>query len=369
MNNVSILRQIDFFVDSSDADLENILPLFQEIPYEENAVIFREGDQGDSFYIVKKGRVEITKSVLEHTDTQVELKVFGPHEYFGEMALIDKNPRSATARAVTPCVLFRINKEDFADLCLNYPSVLSNLIRSMSLRIRATNEQFATLFQSLLSRSSLAAVGASASKIVHDIKTPLSSIVVNAEAIKSHFPDAQAQVSRITRQTQLIDEMVREILEFAKGEPGEIEVKETDLDAFFQDLAETLGPIVEQKGSKLEIPGRSNAVVRFDARKINRVLMNMVRNAMEAMAGPGTIGIEAEVRPKGLHLSVWDTGPGIPPELLERIFEPFVSKGKATGTGLGLAMCWKMISEHGGTVAASNPHRGGARFDIHIPLK
>lgn len=369
MDKIVILRKIDFFKDLKNQDLEKISSFFHEALYRKNEVIFEEGEPGDSFYILKDGRVGITIRLNEDTNTEAELRVFEPHEYFGEMSLIDNSPRSATARAITDSVLFRIMKNDFIKVSLNYPGVITSLIRTMSDRIRATNEQFAHVLESLINKSKLAAIGSAASKIVHDIKTPITTIVLSAQQLEELFPDTKKFTGRIVKQTKILNEMVREILDFASGALSSLEIVENDLDSFFKEILESIEPLAAEKEIKIQLDNTVDSNIFFDALKIERTIINIVKNAVEAMERPGVINIRCKKKNGNLHIAIFDTGPGIPEDILQIVFDPFVSKGKTVGTGLGLSMCQKVIHDHKGSITACNPKKGGARFDIILPTK
>jgi signal transduction histidine kinase len=364
-----ILKKIDFFKSLKNRDLEKISSFFHEALYRKDEVIFKEGEPGDSFYILKDGRVGITIRLNEDTNAEAELRVFEPHEYFGEMSLIDNSPRSATARAITDSVLFRIMKDDFIKVSLNYPGIITSLIRTMSDRIRATNEQFAHVLESLINKSKMAAIGSAASKIVHDIKTPITSIVLTAQQLEELFPNTKKFTGRIVKQTKILNEMVREILDFASGAMSSLEIVENELGSFFKNILESLEPLAAEKGIKIQLDNPVDSHIYFDALKIERTIINIVKNAVEAMERPGVITIRCKEKNGNLHIAIFDNGPGIPEDILQTVFDPFVSKGKTVGTGLGLSMCQKVVHDHKGSITACNLKKGGARFDIILPKR
>ena len=106
-----------------------------------------------------------------------------------------------------------------------------------------------------------------------------------------------------------------------------------------------------------------------DESQIRQALMNLVRNAREAMAGGGVLQVQAGVTNDGrVRIAITDNGPGIPVADLPRIFEPFFST-KQKGTGLGLALVHQIISEHGGRIDVEHPPEGGTRFVIFLPAR
>ena len=106
-------------------------------------------------------------------------------------------------------------------------------------------------------------------------------------------------------------------------------------------------------------------VVRADPQQLRQVLANLFTNSIQALEAAGHIRVRAERRPDRDVLTVSDDGPGVAPEVRERLFEPLVTT-KAKGTGLGLAICRQILERHGGTIEIA-PSSGGACFEIHLP--
>ena len=116
--------------------------------------------------------------------------------------------------------------------------------------------------------------------------------------------------------------------------------------------------------------GAPGAMVRARPGQLDEVLFNILLNAAQAMGGKGRIEAEARIAAEDTALiSIRDTGPGIRPEHLARVFEPFfTTKAPGQGTGLGLAISYEIVHELGGEVRALNDPRGGARFELELPL-
>jgi signal transduction histidine kinase len=98
-----------------------------------------------------------------------------------------------------------------------------------------------------------------------------------------------------------------------------------------------------------------------------RVFHNLIHNAVEAMPHGGQITIRVQHHERKVLTEIADTGPGLPAELMERLFEPFATHGKSSGTGLGLSICRKTVQEHGGEIRALNAPAGGAVFSFTLP--
>ena len=131
---VLILKSLSIFKDTPEHILADLAPLMQEEEFEQNALIFEEGEIGDCMYIIYKGEVKIHKG-------ETTLVVLKEKEVFGELALLDAELRSASATANTDCILFRIEQEPFYELIDNRPEVARGFIKILCQRLRAQNER------------------------------------------------------------------------------------------------------------------------------------------------------------------------------------------------------------------------------------
>lgn len=131
---VLILKSVSIFKDTPEHILADLAPLMEEEEFEQNSIIFKEGDIGDSMFIIHEGEVKIHKG-------NTDLAVLKEKEVFGELALLDAEVRSATATANTDCVLFRIEQEPFYELIDNRPEVARGFIKILCQRLRAQNEK------------------------------------------------------------------------------------------------------------------------------------------------------------------------------------------------------------------------------------
>ena len=148
------------------------------------------------------------------------------------MALVDDFPRSATVRANTNATLLKMTKNVFIDLCMHYPMLLFNLMKTISHRLRSTNQKFVEIVDRMIKESRMAAIGTAASKIVHDIKTPITVMILTAELISTMYEETGEFTKKIISQAKELDAMIREILDFAKGEQSSLTLKEVNIDKF-----------------------------------------------------------------------------------------------------------------------------------------
>ena len=131
---VLILKSLSIFKDTPEHILADLAPLMQEEEYEQNTIIFQEGEIGDCMYIIYQGEVRIHKN-------NTTLAILKEKEVFGELALLDAELRSASATSTADCVLFRIEQEPFYELIENRPEVAKGFIKILCQRLRAQNEK------------------------------------------------------------------------------------------------------------------------------------------------------------------------------------------------------------------------------------
>ena len=216
----------------------------------------------------------------------------------------------------------------------------------------------------------LTTIGRLLSSVIHDLKTPMTVISGYVQLmVGADDPKVRGDYSELVlRQFDLVQQMQREVLEFARGEKT-ILVRKVYLQSFLRAFAQSLAPELEGKPVAFTTEAEDRGVARFDEGKITRALHNLVRNAIDALGEKGG-KITVRVRREGgvVVFSVSDTGPGIPKEVQNRLFESFVTSGKKGGTGLGLAIVKKIVDEHGGTVAAETSPKG-TTFSFTLPQK
>ncbi len=366
--NIGFLKQCKLFEQMSEEEINITIDGLKTLVVPTGKSVIAEHTLGDSLFVIVKGSVEINKEIAENDEDMVaQLKVMQPGEFFGEMSLLDNEPRSANVISRDNVELLVIPKERFLNIAYSNPKVLFNLIRTLSWRLRDTNQKFAEVMEKLIAQNRLMAIGMAASKIIHDIKTPLTVIVLAAELIESLYPESKEFAKNIVSQTHVIDQMVREILDFAKGKSTPITPQKVNLITFFDDIEATIGQTLSGRDIDFAINNKVNEDVFFDESKIRRVLGNLIKNSSEAIENNGFIHIDARFEDKVLYFVVSDNGYGISEHIRANLFSPFLSEGKPSGTGLGLAISKKLISEHKGTIEYEPNQPQGTIFTIKLP--
>ena len=216
----------------------------------------------------------------------------------------------------------------------------------------------------------LAAVGRISAQITHEIRNPLNSIGLNAELLAEELasggsPEARQLVAAIGREVDRLEGVTEEYLRFARLPRATL--SRQDANEILSGLLDFLAPELAAAGVEVrrELAG-GLPPVRCDEGLLRAVFLNLVRNSREAMPGGGSVTVRTGVVEGAVEVRVTDTGGGIPPESLTRIFDPFYST-KERGTGLGLAFAQQVVKEHGGTIRCESAVGRGTSFSVRLP--
>ncbi|MCM2356697.1 MAG: ATP-binding protein [Geobacteraceae bacterium] len=226
-------------------------------------------------------------------------------------------------------------------------------------------------FQQMERADRLASVGEMAAGIAHEIKNPLTGIAAAMTIIKEDFPPSDPRteiISEVLEQIKRLDKTVNDLLFF--GKPSLPEPTCVNVNTI---LKKTIMFASQHRGGKnvekrLELQ-ENLPPVYVDPKQIQQVFLNLILNALQAMREGGVLTItSAPVESGGetwVRVNIADTGPGIPEEILGKIFTPFFTT-KAQGTGLGLAICYKLISQHGGNIFVESEDGKGTLFTVEL---
>ena len=203
-----------------------------------------------------------------------------------------------------------------------------------------------------------------ARRVAHEIKNPLTSMRIAVEQLGR--PGDAADQRRVVAlevlvaETDRLERLAREFADFGRLPEGP--TSEVDLVELLEELGRTAVP--EQVVVVVHANGRRSIQGHYDP--LRRAFSNLFRNAAEAMGGRGTIDVGVAGEGRGIVVTVADHGPGIPPDLRGRVFQPYMTT-KVDGTGLGLALVRQTVDAHSGTIAASETPGGGATFTLVFP--
>jgi signal transduction histidine kinase len=291
-------------------------------------------------------------------------------DYFGEMAVFDGEPRSATALVSEAVDAMFVSLDLVQRIVERTPLAGAMLVRDASLRLREFNQRF--LRESLRSER-LALVERLVRSFVHDFRNPLNVIGIASEmaAAEQATPAARQKArERIQKQISILNRMMQELVDFTRGVQVTAVLPKIVYADFLRDVLLDLETGAAQRGVKLVVDGPlPNVRLRLDAARFSRVFLNLSQNAFEAVAGSRepTLTLRFEVSPTHIITEFTDNGPGIPPQNMQHVFEPFFTYGKEHGTGLGLAICNRIVQDHGGRMAVRSEPGHGATFLVLLP--
>lgn len=248
--------------------------------------------------------------------------------------------------------------------------------------------------QEIARLNTLAALGEMAAAIAHEVRNPLSGIAGFASLLARELDSSDPKrklTEKIIRGVDTLNETVTTLLNYTRFD--EINKTEVSYDGFLKMTIEQFQQDINQKAPEVQIllhppfgPSNGPITLSFDRLLFRQALINILSNAVEAMSGQGKIKIRFRRLPRQkavaqyaqrmlldldetiVETTISDTGPGISPEHLEHVFAPFFTT-KKEGSGLGLAVAWKIMKAHGGDIVAENSSKGGAVFHLLMPTK
>jgi signal transduction histidine kinase len=331
--------------------------------FDADDAIFSEGDPGDCLYLVVEGGVRISK--IGRGGKQETLGFIQPGNFFGEMSLIDGQPRSANATAAEASVLGRIDAASFARILDNAPRDLHmNFLRSVVERLRGINSHFIT---ELMRSERLSLVGTMANSIIHDLKNPIHALKMCTSLIekRTEDPSIKGFTAIMEKSVESMTDMVQELLDFARGQSS-LQQERKPVKAVLEELDTQLVRLVPENVHLIRDLHPSGEIM-VDVRRFVRVLLNIIKNSVESMPSGGLLRLGLRVGDGRVLFTVSDTGCGIPAELQAKIFEPFVTHGKAQGTGLGMSIAKNVVEAHGGFIALQSAEGVGTMVEIVLP--
>jgi signal transduction histidine kinase len=361
-----VIESSKLFGGLSQSDQELLQNSVQLREYAHQDIIFKEGDRGDGMYVVRAGLVQI--SALIANGDRKPLARLAPGEYFGEMAVIDNEPRSASASAEGPTTVYYLPRESVLKLLEQSPLLAVRLVREFSHRMREFNKHYV---EEAIQSERLTLVGRFARSIVHDFKNPLNVIGLAAElaGLERSTPTMRSNASaRIRKQVDRLSNMINELLEFTRGQQNEIVLATTNYPKFIHQVLEEIRPEVAEKKVEIVADEPPDVDLLLDPQRLTHVFFNLIHNSCDAMPEGGKIYIRFRRLMNELITEIEDTGKGFAPEIANRLFEAFATFGKATGTGLGLSICKKIIADHKGHIEAHKFPNRGAVFTFALPI-
>ena len=231
--------------------------------------------------------------------------------------------------------------------------------------------EVAELREQVALKNNLESLGEMSAGLAHEFKNAIATLQGYAQLLQSLDLNDKAQVAAasLLNEVRNLATMVTAFLNFARPQP--LQLEEVDLRALVLDCKTELEPVFEELNVDLTVESEGGIKIYADERMLRLGLQNLMRNAAESIPSekiPRSVVVRAAKEMNLAVVEVRDTGTGIPPAQLQKIFIPFFTT-KPKGHGVGLALTHRVITEHGGTLTAANSPEGGAVFTIKIPLE
>ncbi len=381
------LRHVSFFQLLSDQDIRDIMKYCREEELSPGKIIFNEGDKADRFYIIMSGEVEVWKDYdSPYADL---LAVHGEGKLFGEMALVDDLPRSATVVTRSRTRMFYINEEEFQRLLKENSLVALAIIRSLSAMVRKSNQTFVEDLRErnrqlqkaydelqeaqaeLLRNERLTTMGKFSSMILHDIRNPISVIKAYADMLTTgnDFEGKNRKyLENISFETQRLNQLANELLDYSRGEIR-LDMGLVDISEFLKEVKDYASRRMTSKNVHIAFRDEYEGQIIFDQQRMFRVFANLLENARKAMGHSGTCTITVVETHEMLQFEVSDDGVGMGEDVLDHIYEPFYSSSPNGGTGLGMAIVKSVIEAHHGMVEIESAEGAGTTVKFTLPLR
>jgi len=266
-------------------------------------------------------------------------------------------------------VIDRISKGDLNigdELVRSRVSEFKRILKAL----RGMAQKIKVLQDELQRKASIAAMGTISSHIAHDMRSPLSVLKTYADLKTSVNDDPDVEDLRQSAQRSVgkLERMAVDLVDYAKASKLE-RVHHALSGIIYEGSIAEAKKRVEDKGVKIVSAIQGGILVNVDAHKLERVMTNLVNNAVQSIDnGAGEVSIAATAEHNGvLKITVRDNGKGIDRDVLPHVFDSFFTKGKRGGSGLGLAYCKQVIEAHGGTIDVVSELGKGTEFTIKIP--
>jgi PAS domain S-box-containing protein len=227
------------------------------------------------------------------------------------------------------------------------------------------------LEQQLVQADKLSSIGLLAAGVAHEVNTPLAVISTYAQMLAKQVGDDSQKsliLDKIAKQTFRASEIVNSLLNFSRTSTTSF--GDVNVNRVIQETLSLLDHQLQKSGIQVKAELAAElSPVHGNSGKLQQVFLNLFLNARDAMPGGGALEVRTWAEDRSVKIEVADTGSGIAPEHLNRIYDPFfTTKAARKGTGLGLSVSYGIIQEHGGSIEVSNRRSGGARFRLDLPL-
>jgi len=344
--------------------VERIAPKIDVLHKKAGEIIFREGEPGDSLYLVGQGCVKIAKAA-DGADHEI-LDYIDQGNFFGATALLAGEPYSTTATAVEPALIGALTEDAFQEILELSPSHLHlNFLRAVTTRVRSANRHF---MRETVRAERLRVAGALANAMIHDLKNPVCiarccSDLIAAESTDGHLRELSKM---LTDTVNGILGMTLDLLDYTRGSIS-VSKRPVSIWRLLDELNRQSLHLLPSKNIEFVKHIRYQGNIDIDLCRFTRVLGNVIENAIHAMPRGGALTFTVDALDEQIALRISDTGTGISPEILSTLFEPFERRTDSQTSGVGLAVAKSILEAHGGQISIRSVADKGTTVDIRLP--
>src|ERR1700730_8074045 len=344
--------------------IERIAPKIGVVRKKPGEIIFREGEPGDSLYLVGQGCVKIAKAA-DGVDHEI-LDYVDQGNFFGATALMAGEPHSNNSTAVEATLIGALTENTFQEILALSPSRLHmNFLRAITARVRSANTHF---MRETVRAERLQVAGALANAMIHDLKNPvcIARCCSDLIATESTDPDLRELSKMLTDTVNGILGMTLDLLDYTRGSVS-VNKRSVSIWRLLDELNRHSLHLLPSKKINFVKHIRYQGNIDLDLGRFSRAVGHVIENAMQAMARGGFLTVTIDSVDDQVAVRISDTGAGIAPELLPTLFEPFERYGDSNANGVGLAIAKAIVEAHGGKISVRSVADKGTTVDIRLP--
>ena len=384
---IELLRKIELFSGLTEEDLIEVGKLCSEHNYRAGELCVSEGDRADYIQLVEKGKVEVEMKILKSSlENKIIVDTLGDGEIFAWSALVTR-ALTASVRAVEPTVVLHVKSPDLLALCekksrmgyviiKNLTFVIDSRLTKSRAKLSAAYRELTDNQEKLIQAEKLSSLGQMAASIAHEVNNPLAGVLVYTKLLSKKIAEGTISqentlgyLSKMDSELTRSSRLIRNLLDFARQSlPTLREFDPNDVIDRALDLAEHSA--ISQNIQVIKELSVSLPRIMADFDQLIQVCTNLIVNAIQAMPQGGKLTLRTLAHGNQVEIVVQDTGCGIPPENMSKLFTPFfTTKREVKGVGLGLAISHGIVQRHRGTIEVQSKVGEGTTFIIYLPLR
>jgi len=353
-------------------DVEKIKGI--ELPLDPEASIVSRSVMEKKPYIIPDARMDPrVNPVLKekfNLHSLVVIPLFTKEKALGAIAADHTEPGRRLTQETLDSVMRFAQQAGLAIQNASMYQELKNFSRQMEEKIQKTTADLRKTESQLIRSEKLAALGQLAAGIAHEIRNPLTSINILIHSLRERLPSENSQqedLKVIEEEIHRMNEIVDQFLRFAK--PASPLLEKTDVLSIVEETLQLLRLQIEKQRIVVEKEFQALPMIQIDREQMKQVMLNLLLNAIQAMPEGGQLTLKGQNSKDGqwIHLSIEDSGMGISPEDIDKLFDPFFST-KEGGIGLGLSITHRIIDQHHGKIEVENAPEKGTIFTVWLPI-